>query len=267
MTSRSKIPFPQTLFNYIDSLFSGPNRVFKITLTISLMLHATIFLPPHLFKPRKRPMLNENLLEINLNTSSLKPKNGASKPEKATAKPKLKRKRKLKIKQKPPLKKSKNVAKESSLARRKTIPKKKNPATSNKLDEIKNRLARQREEDKLNAIRQRIRNSTSPATRAQQASLTQAYNQILTVWIMHNWHLPEHLLNSGLEATISLTIAASGRLLNQNEEQLSGNTIFDHAMRQAIVNANPFPPFPTELTITQEEFVITFNPNNISKEN
>jgi TonB family protein len=84
---------------------------------------------------------------------------------------------------------------------------------------------------------------------------------------MRNWHLPEHLLNSGLEATICLTIAASGTLLSQTEEQLSGNTIFDHAMRQAINNANPFPPFPAELTIPQEEFVITFNPNNITKEN
>ena len=80
---------------------------------------------------------------------------------------------------------------------------------------------------------------------------------------MRNWHLPEHLLNSGLEATISLTIDASGKLLKQSEEQLSDSPIFNHAMRQAVVNASPFPPFPAGLNIPQEEFVVTFNPNNL----
>lgn len=225
-------------------------------------------MPSLLNKPRKKVLPSENLVELKLVTNRPTLKNVPKKQVKKTRKPILKRKRKLKIKKKStPQKKSRRVAKESALARRRTVPKKKAPATNSKLDEIKNRLARQQEEEKLNKIRQRLRDSSSPAAKARQSSLTQTYNRILTAWIMRNWHLPEHLLNSGLEATISLTIAASGTLLSQTEEQLSGNTIFDHAMRQAINNANPFPPFPTELTIPQEEFVITFNPNNINNEN
>jgi len=258
----------QNVSQYIARRINGPNRTFKIALGLSLILHALLFMPTLLSKPRKKALPSENLVEVKLATNKPIPKTAPKKEPRKTNKPILKQKRRLKTKKKTaPKKKSRDIAKESTLARRRSKPKKKAPTASNKLDEIKKRLARQQEEEKLNQIRQRHRSNASPAAQARQNSLTQTYNRTLTAWIMRNWHLPEHLLNSGLEATISLTIAASGALLSQTEEELSGNTIFDHAMRQAISNANPFPPFPTELTIPQEEFVITFNPNNIIKEN
>ncbi len=264
-SARSKA---QNVSQYIARRMNGPNRTFKIALGVSLILHALLFMPSLLSKPRKRALPNENLVEVKLVANKPIPKTVPKKKLSKTSKPILKHKRKLKTKKKTALKKkSRKIAKESTLARRPSKPKKKTPAASNKLDEIKKRLARQQEEEKLNEIRRRLRSSASPAAKARQNSLTQAYNRTLTAWIMRNWHLPEYLLNSGLEATTSLTIAASGALLSQTEEQLSGNAIFDHAMRQAINNANPFPPFPAELTIPQEEFVITFNPNNIIKEN
>ncbi len=258
----------QNVSQYIARRINGPNRTFKIALGLSLILHALLFMPDLLSKPRKSALPDENLVEVKLVTNKPTPKTVPKKKVRKISKPVLKHKRKLKTKQKTTLKKkSRDIAKESTLARRRSKPKKKTPAVSNKLDEIKKRLARQQEEEKLDQIRQRLQSSASPAAQARQNSLTQIYNRTLTAWIMRNWHLPEYLLNSGLEATISLKIAASGALLSQTEEQLSGNTIFDHAMRQAISNANPFPPFPAELTIPQEEFVITFNPNNIIKEN
>jgi len=262
-------PKAQNISHYIDRQINSPNQTFKIALVLSLALHVLLFMPGLLSKPSKRPLPSENLVEVKIVTNKpTHPKAAPKKKVPKSNKPILKHKRKLKTKKKKaPKKKSPDVVKESTLARRPSKPKKKTPTAGNKLDKIKKRLARQQEEKKLNEIRQRLRNNASPAAQARQSSLTQAYNRTLTAWIMRNWHLPEHLLNSGLEATISLTIAASGALLNQTEEQLSGNTIFDHAMRQAINNANPFPPFPAELTIPQEEFVITFNPNNITKEN
>jgi len=258
----------QNASHHIVRRLNGPNRTFKIALGLSFILHVLLFMPSLLSKPRNRALPSENLVEIKLVTNKPIPKTAPKKKLQKTDKPILKHKKKLKTKKKKaPKKKSPDVAKESTLARRPSKPKKKTPAAGNKLDKIKKRLARQQEEEKLNEIRQRLRSNTSPEAKARQNSLTQAYNHILTAWIMRNWHLPEHLLNSGLEATISLTISASGALLDQTEERLSGNTIFDHAMRQAISNANPFPPFPAELTIPQEEFVITFNPNNITREN
>ena len=268
MKTPANIPSLPTLFQHIATAFDGRNRTFKIALALSFILHAMLFFPTQLFRSPRRPSLNENLVEVNLVNNTPQPRTRQKKRPQTTHKPKLKVKRKVKIKKKsPPKKKSKTVTKESSLARRRSRPKKNTPAKNNQLDEIKNRLARQQQEEELDAIRQRLHNSLSPAARARQASLIQTYNQTLTAWIMRNWHLPEYLLNSGLEATISLTITASGALIKQQEEQLSGNSIFDHAMRQAVTNANPFPPFPAELSIPQEEFVITFNPNNISKEN
>ena len=252
---------------HIVRRINGSNRAFKIALVLSFTLHVLLLLPSLLSKSPRRPLPNENLVEVKLIAKTQKPKATLRKPAQRI-KPTLKRKRKLKRKKKSvPKKKSRKVTKESTLARRRSVPRKKKPETDNKLDEIKKRLAQQQEEKKLDQIRQRLRSSTSPEAKARQSSLTQAYNRTLTAWIMRNWHLPEYLLNSGLEATISLTIAASGALLSQTEEQLSGNAIFDHAMRQAVNNANPFPPFPAELTLPQEEFVITFNPNNINKEN
>ena len=242
------------------------HRAFKIALGLSLIIHAFLLLPG-LFNKTPRRLSDENLVEVRLLDKAPKSK-PKSRPPVKHRKPTLKPKRKLKHKKKSkPKKKLRKVTKESTLARRRSVPKKKKPAADNKLEAIKKRLARQQEEEKLNQIRQRLRRSVSPAAKARQSRLTQAYSQTLTAWIMRNWHLPEYLLNSGLEATISLTISASGTLINLNEEQLSGNSIFDNAMRQAISNANPFPPFPAELTIPREEFVITFNPNKILKEN
>ena len=269
MTIRTaKISSLSSPSHHTTSTLTGRNRAFEIALTLSLCLHVMLFFSTRLLKPHRFHNLNENLVEVKLvrkkPESAVRPRQKA----KPAVKPRLKQKRKLKRKKKSAaVKKHKVVTKTSSLARRPSRPKKKTPPEDNHLNDIKKRLARQREEAKLNAIRQRLHNNLSPAARARQASLTQTYNRTLTAWIMRNWHLPEYLLNSGLEATISLTITASGTLLTQKEERLSGNSIFDHAMRQAIADANPFPPFPEELTIPQEEFVINFNPRNISKEN
>ncbi|MCD6292293.1 MAG: TonB C-terminal domain-containing protein [Deltaproteobacteria bacterium] len=254
MTAQPRIPLPH--------LFSGKERVLKLALCLAFVLHALILIPFPQF--RSRPLLDpSNLVEVNL----VAPKSITqhhTKPSPPPAKPKLKRKIKTKIKKKPAtLKKPKTVVKKSALARRPSVPKKKAAPTNNKLNEIKKRLSRQRDEQKLNNIRQRLRQESSPAARALQASLTQVYNNQLKTWLMRNWHLPEHLLNSGLVATVSLTIDASGELIQQSEEKLSGNFTFDHALRQAIINATPFPPFPAELNIPQEEFVITFDPNNL----
>jgi protein TonB len=192
---------------------------------------------------------------------------------KAAAKPRIKQKTSRKLKRKPrrkpaPPKKHKKVTRKSTLARKKSKPRKQKPKAADKrLAEIKKKLARQREEEKLAAIRQRLKQENSPAAQARRNTLLQEYQQLLKAWLMRNWHLPEHLLNSGLEATISLTIDASGQLISQKEEKLSGNLLFDNAMRQAVAGAEPFPPFPPDLKIPQEEFVITFNPNNLKKPN
>ena len=264
MTAKAKHQLPNLFPVHIISHFYHHDRGWTLALCISFALHIILLLPSSI--PRPRPSLDiGNPIEIKLVTPHNSP-HKTVKPVQPATTPKFKRKIKTKINKKPTtLKKTTIPAKKSPLARRKSIPKKKTTPTSDKLNEIKKRLARQKEEEKLNNIRQRLRQESSPAARAQQANLTKNYQNQLAAWLMRNWHLPEHLLNSGLEATISLTIDASGKLLIQTEEKLSDNPIFNHAMRQAVINASPFPPFPKELNIPQEEFVITFNPNNLKQ--
>lgn len=263
MTAKQRLSLPHLFPDHILQLLESKERALKLALCLSLTLHILMLLPSPIFKPR--PALETgNLMEVKLIAPEPLPRSNQPKLPLPTAKPDFKRKVKTKISKKPAaLKKQKTVIKESPLARRRSVPKKKPTPTSDKISEIKKRLAREQEEQKLNDIRQRLRQESSPAARARQASLTQAYQNQLKAWLMRSWHLPEHLLNSGLVSTISLTIDASGKLLIQSEEKLSGNPIFDHAMRQAVINASPFPPFPTELNIPQEEFVITFDPNNL----
>ena len=262
MTTQQQLSLIHLFPDPILQLFDSKERTWLLALCLSFTLHILILVPFPQFK--SRPLLEtNNLMEVKLVTPEPIPRH-QPKPSPPPDKPSFKRKVKTKINKKPAtLKKQKTVTKESSLARRRSVPKKKPAPTSDKINEIKKRLARQHEEQKLNDIRQRLRQESSPAARARQTSLTQAYQNQLAAWLMRHWHLPEHLLNSGLEATISLTIDASGKLLEQNEENLSDSPIFNHAMRQAVVNASPFPPFPAELNIPQEEFVVTFDPKTL----
>ena len=274
MTAKSRLSLPHFipdrlihllgLFPLLDS----KERALKLALCLSLTIHIIALIPIPRFKPSPD---FANLMEVSL-VAPKTLKQHQSKPP-PPVKPSFKAKIKTKIKKKPAaLKKQKTVVKKSPLAEHRSIPKKNQTRASDKLAEIKKKLALEREEQKLldekrklDDIRQRHQRELSSTAMIRQAHLTQAYQTQLKAWLMRNWHLPEHLLNSGLEATISLTIDASGKLLEQNEEKLSNNRIFDHAMRQAVINANPFPPFPSELNIPREEFVITFNPNNLKQ--
>ncbi|MBN2808912.1 MAG: TonB C-terminal domain-containing protein [Deltaproteobacteria bacterium] len=258
----SKPGFPLPDFPALRLINS--ERAWPLALCLSLALHMIILLPPSMFI--SRPKITPGaLMEVHLVAPQTSPQPPA-KPDKIPDKPEFKEKIKTKIRKKPAaLQKPKITPKESPLARRPSVPVKKAPPIQEKLDEIKARLEQQREAEKLNEIRQRLHQELSPAAQARQASLTQTYQMQLKAWLMRNWHLPEHLLNSGLVSIVSLTIDASGKLLKQQEEKLSGNPIFDNAMRQAVINACPFPPFPTELDLSREEFVITFDPNDLKK--
>ncbi len=241
------------------------NRIWAAALGLSVLLHALLFMPS-LYRD-KWLTTRERLVEVSLVPPQARkktPRRPAPPVHKRVKrKPKVKPKIKNKARKKPvPTKKRKVVDQKSALARKKSHRRKSAPPRD-RLAEIKKRLARQREEQQLEKIRQRLRQDFSPAAKARQATLSREYQMLLKAWLMRNWHLPEHLLNSGLEAVVSLTIDASGNLLAQKEEKLSGNLLFDNAMRQAIINAAPFPPFPEELKIPREEFVITFNPNNL----
>jgi protein TonB len=257
----NRSPHPDLSPNQLSEKTNWP-----LALAISLLLHFLLFFPLNHLCRQLQP-IESGLVEVSLIKPAGKPKKPAkSKPQpvKPTKKHKTKPHLKAKTKKKPLKKRRPKVVKKAPLARKKRPPRKHSPATNSQLNKIKKKLARQQEEERLAAIRKRLRNEPSvPISGAQRQNLLATYQQLLKAQLMRHWHLPEPLLKSGLEATVSLTITASGRLVSQQEEKLSGNLIFDNAMRQAIINATPFPPFPAELKLPEEEFVITFNPREL----
>lgn len=147
---------------------------------------------------------------------------------------------------------------------------KKRPAARNKkpdLTKIRRKLAEEEHKKMIDQIKARLaRNKTAnppAATSAVGKYQLNRYAEQLKSWITDHWQLPELLLKEKLSATVSLTINAAGNLVKQHSEKMSGNQLFDDSILKAIARAAPFPPFPPTMDKTQEEFIITFNPNDI----
>ena len=140
------------------------------------------------------------------------------------------------------------------------------PARKSALATIKKRYAKIRQQTELDKIRNKLAQEnqlTGNRLPAGQARIM-LYAEQLKSWITKHWNLPELLAKEKLSATISLTIDAAGNLRRQQIERLSGNQLFDDSIMLAIKRAAPFPPFPASMRQSQEEFVITFEPKDIT---
>jgi len=159
------------------------------------------------------------------------------------------------------------IAKKPAL--KKSIIKKRPAARSKKpdLSKIRRKLAKEEHKKMIDQIKARLaRNKTANPPAAMSAvgnNQLNRYAEQLKSWITDHWQLPELLLKEKLSATVSLTINAAGNLVKQHSEKMSGNQLFDDSILKAIARAAPFPPFPPAMDKTQEEFIITFDPNDI----
>ncbi|MBN2362257.1 MAG: cell envelope integrity protein TolA [Deltaproteobacteria bacterium] len=84
-------------------------------------------------------------------------------------------------------------------------------------------------------------------------SLAQAYFARLQEHIRSNYSLPSILSDAErrrLQATITVYIAADGRISRHEVEQSSGNDVFDQALEAAILRASPVPEPPVFLRDT-----------------
>jgi colicin import membrane protein len=160
------------------------------------------------------------------------------------------------------------IAKEPAL--KKSPIKKSKPAVRSKkpdLSKIRRKLAKEEQEKTVEQIKARLaQNKTANPPAAISAAgnyQLNRYAEQLKAWITDRWKLPELLLKEKLSATVSLTIDAAGNLVKQHPEKMSGNQLFDDSILKAIARAVPFPPFPPAMDKPQEEFVITFDPNDI----
>ncbi len=159
------------------------------------------------------------------------------------------------------------VAKKPAI--KKTAIRKKRPAARKNepdLSQIRRKLAKEKREKAVSQIKNRLAKEkpVRPTAALSVAGSYQLnrYAELLKAKITDNWKLPELLLKEKLTATIAITIDASGRLVSQQPEKMSGNQLFDDSIIKAIARSAPFPRFPPAMSKDQEEFVLTFDPND-----
>jgi colicin import membrane protein len=75
-----------------------------------------------------------------------------------------------------------------------------------------------------------------------------SYYALVTREIWSEWIFPDFDA-SGLEVIISIKIARDGKVISQEIEKSSGNTLFDRSATKAISKASPLSPPPVEMEI------------------
>ncbi len=74
------------------------------------------------------------------------------------------------------------------------------------------------------------------------------YVSQLKVRIQENWLLPEWLGESKLKASVFVQIDSNGRIIKNDINISSGNSVFDSSCLAAVENSAPFPPAPDEIS-------------------
>jgi len=226
-------------------------------LLFSLVLH--LFFLISWPRPRNYGHQNMDCIAVLLMNQPRKPVPKAAVPARkvlSRKKSTVSKKKRILVAKRPTLKKSR-------------IKKRKPAARSKKADveKIRRKLAKIEQENTVSRIKERLtRNKTAHPPAALSAVgnyQLNRYAEQLKSWITEHWQLPELLSQEKLSATISLTISATGNLVKQNPEKMSGNQLFDDSILKAIARSAPFPPFPPAMDKTQEEFIITFDPHDM----
>ncbi len=79
-----------------------------------------------------------------------------------------------------------------------------------------------------------------------------------------HWALPEiKPWNSDLSATVIIHIAKDGRIINHRFEKRSGDSVYDQFVSRAIQDANPLPPIPGAMKVSDFTIGLRFTPGQI----
>jgi len=243
VTSRSTIQF----FRH-DSLSSF--------LILSLVIHLLFLIS----WPRPKSGRFQDISSITVELVQQKKPSPAHK--KAPAKKTIPRKKTTISKKKRIIVAKKPTVKKSTIKKPRPAAREKKPD----LSKIRQKLAKEKQQKAVSRIKNRLANErpVRPAALSAAGSYQlNRYAEQLKAWITDHWQLPELLVKEKLTATIAITIDASGKLVRQQPEKMSGNQLFDDSIFKAITRSAPFPPFPPAMNKDQEEFVITFDPNDI----
>jgi colicin import membrane protein len=89
------------------------------------------------------------------------------------------------------------------------------------------------------------------------------YYSLVWARIQEEWTLPESLpkARDQLETIVVVILSRDGRVQRSWIEKPSGQTLYDQAVMRAVKKAEPFPPFPREITESSLEIEFHFRPD------
>jgi len=106
---------------------------------------------------------------------------------------------------------------------------------------------------------------SSPRQGGSSGSLVEdQYRATIGSRFMASWSLPtSKLLNPDLQANVIINISKDGRITSHRFEKRSGDRVFDQFVSRAIQEANPLPPIPKALRMSQYSIGLRFRPGSI----
>ncbi len=122
----------------------------------------------------------------------------------------------------------------------------------------------------LNRIRNQVRTAPTPRPPGGQRSanvlnvLESQYALAVQGKLMQVWALPEFKqYDNSLKAKYVIRISRDGTVIKQFFEQRSNDSTFDQFVKKAVLEASPFPPFPSAIKESSLEFELRFSPSDI----
>jgi colicin import membrane protein len=128
--------------------------------------------------------------------------------------------------------------------------------------------------DAVNALRQMLqadavttttqRTQPAPAGGSSSNIIESQYQSSIGGRLMEHWALPEiKPWNPNLSARVIIHIAQNGRIISHSFEKRSGDRVFDQFVTRTIQEANPLPPIPAAMRVSQYSIGLRFKPGQI----
>ncbi len=108
------------------------------------------------------------------------------------------------------------------------------------------------------------RTAPPPRTGSASSLVENQYRATIGSKFMASWSLPDaKLLNPDLLANVIIRISKNGQIISHRFEKRSGDRVFDQFVIRAIQEANPLPPIPAAMQMSQYSIGLRFRPGSI----
>jgi len=133
-------------------------------------------------------------------------------------------------------------------------------AASNAVKALKQLL----QADSVTSTTQTTQPTTARSGGNSNSAIENQYIATIGSSLNQHWALPEiKPWNPDLSATVIIHIAKDGRIINHRFEKRSGDSVYDQFVSRAIQDANPLPPIPGAMKVSDFTIGLRFTPGQI----